>query len=169
VLASLAVAGHETTMNSAAALAHLLAADPALQDRLRSAPSRAQDFVEEVLRLRTPAQNFARRTTRDAQVGDLTIPAGSTVLLSLASANRDERRFRGGDLFDADRSTRGHLAFGWGIHQCVGAALARAELKILAETLCDHPPLRLAGPVPYSDLRGGNHLGPIGLPLRFQR
>jgi cytochrome P450 len=167
ILSSLAVAGHETTMNAASTLVHLLAENPELQQRLRTDPTRAPDFVEEMLRLRTPAQNFARRTTRDVVVGETTIPAGETVLLSFASANRDEHQFPDPDRFDIDRANRHHVAFGWGIHQCLGAALARTELKVLLETLCDYPPLRPAGPASFSDLRGGNHLGPTRLPLTF--
>ena len=83
---SLAVAGHETTMNSVSALAYLLAGDPDLQDEVRAAPDRAAEYVEEMLRLRSPAQNFARRTTRDTEVGGTALPAGSGVLLSFAAA-----------------------------------------------------------------------------------
>lgn len=166
-LASLAVAGHETTMNSAGTLVHLLAADDALQAGLRAAPERAGDYVEEMLRLRSPAQNFARRTTREVDVDGTVIPAGAAVLLSYAAANRDPRQFPRPDEFDVSRAGRRHLAFGWGIHLCIGAALARAELRMLLECLVGHPPFRLDGEVEYGTLQGGNHLGPRRLPLRF--
>lgn len=166
-LMSLAVAGHETTMNSASALAYLLATDPGLQDEVRAAPDRAAEYVEEMLRLRSPAQNFARRTTRDIEVDGTTVPAGSGVLLSFAAANRDPRQFPDPDRFDVERGGRGHLAFGWGIHLCIGAALARTELALLLEALAAHPPFRLDGEVAFGPLQGGNHLGPTRLPLRF--
>lgn len=166
-LVSLAVAGHETTMNSAGVLVHLLAADPALQAALRAAPERAADYVEEMLRLRSPAQNFARRTTRDVEIGGVTVPEGAGVLLSLAAANRDPRRFARPDEFDVERASRRHLAFGWGIHLCIGAALARTELRMLLEALVAHPPFRLDGEVSCGSLQGGNHLGPKRLPLRL--
>ncbi|MHA3700877.1 cytochrome P450 [Jatrophihabitans sp. YIM 134969] len=166
-LASLAVAGHETTMNAASTMVHLLAERPTLQEALREAPERAPDFVEEMLRLRSPAQNFARRTTRDVEVDGHVIPEGSGVLLSYAAGNRDDRHFPSPDEFDIDRASRGHLAFGWGIHQCVGAALARSELRLLAETLAARAPFTLDGEVVYSSLQGGNHLGPTYLPIRF--
>jgi cytochrome P450 len=166
-LASLAVAGHETTMNTSSALMLLLAENPLLQDRLRDVPAGISGMVEETLRFRSPAQNFARRTTSEVEVGGVRIPAGSAVLLSYAAANRDPSRFPHPDRFDADRPGRGHLAFGWGIHQCVGAALARLELRILLETLRTRPRFRLAGAAEWSPLQAGNHLGLHALPLIF--
>jgi cytochrome P450 len=168
ILTTFAVAGHETTMNASSTLAHLLASDPELQGRLRADPALAPRVVEEMLRFRTPSQNFARRTTCPVTVGDVEIPAGEAVLLSYAAANRDPARFPDPDHFDPDRDARGHLAFGWGIHQCMGAALARAELVILLETLREYPPLRAAGPAEWGPLQGGNHLGLKRLPLSFE-
>lgn len=166
-LASMAVAGHETTMNSAGGLAHLLATDPDLQDRVRAAPEHAEGWVEELLRLRSPAQNFARRTTRDVEIDGTVVPAGSSVLLSFAAANRDPRRFPEPDAVDIRQAGRQHLAFGWGIHLCIGAALARAELTILLQALAEQPPMRIDGDVVFGSLQGGNHLGPTDLPIRF--
>jgi cytochrome P450 len=169
ILTTFAVAGHETTMNAASTLVHLLASDPDLQGRLRADPTLAPQFVEEMLRFRTPSQNFARRTTCPVTVGDVEIPAGDAVLLSYAAANRDPARFPDPNHYDPDRDARGHLAFGWGIHLCMGAALARAELVILLETLCEYPPLRAAIPEEWGPLQGGNHLGLKRLPLRFEQ
>jgi cytochrome P450 len=168
VLITLAIAGHETTMNSAASLMWLLAADSDLQDELRAAPERAPQFVEEVLRLRTPAQHFARTTARDVVVDDVLIPAGSRVLLSYAAANRDPDAFPEPDRFDTSRASRAHLTFGWGIHQCIGATLARVELRILLETLCQYPRLILDGDPTFEPPHGGIHYGPHAVPLRFE-
>lgn len=167
VLATLAVAGHETTMNSAGTLVYLLVEQPGRQDHLRRHPELVPRFVEEMLRHRSPAQNFARRVTCPVTIADRTFEEGDTVLLSFAAANRDPDRFADPDHFDPDRDPRGHLGFGWGIHQCLGAALARAELTILLTTLTTHPPLRAAGEARWSGLQGGNHLGPTSLPVRF--
>ncbi|MFG1923126.1 cytochrome P450 [Cryptosporangium sp. NPDC048952] len=167
ILATFAVAGHETTMNSVSTLVHLLVTQPDLQDRLRADPGLAPRVVEEMLRHRSPAQNFARRTTCPVRVAGQDIAEGDAVLLSFAAANRDPARFGDPDRFDVDRDTRGHLAFGWGIHQCLGAALARSELSILLTALTTHPPIRAAGDVVWSGLQGGNHLGPTRLPIRF--
>lgn len=168
ILATFAVAGHETTMNAASTLVALLLEDPAHQDRLRADPSLARAFVEEMLRHRSPAQNFARRATCPVTVAGQRVEEGDAVLLSFAAANRDPERFPDPDRFDPDRDVSGHLGFGWGIHMCPGAALARAELTILLTALCAHPPLRLTGEVRWSGLQGGNHLGPTTLPVRFE-
>ncbi|MEV1295316.1 cytochrome P450 [Pseudonocardia sp. NPDC049635] len=168
ILATFAVAGHETTMNSASTLVHLLVTEPGQQDRLRANPELAPRYVEEMLRHRSPAQNFARRTTCPVSVGGQDIAEGEAVLLSFAAANRDPERFPDPNRFDPDRDARGHLGFGWGIHQCMGAALARSELAILLARLCAHPPIVAAGEVRWSSLQGGNHLGPTTLPVRFE-
>jgi cytochrome P450 len=168
VLTTLAVAGHETTLNSIGTLLYLLACDSTLQDRLRQNRSEVAAYVEEMLRLRTPAQMFARRTTRDVVVGGITIPRGDWVLLINAAANRDPRRFDNPDSFDTSRSAHGHLAFGWGVHQCVGSALARSELTILLQTLCEYPRFTLAGAPTFSTITAGTHYGPKTLPLQFE-
>lgn len=167
VLLTLAVAGHETTLNSVSSLLYLLAANRDLQLRLRADPSLAPAYVEEMLRLRTPAQMFARRTTTDVEVAGTVIPAHSWVLLLNAAANRDARQFDHPEEFDIDRSARGHLAFGWGIHQCVGSALARSELKILLEVLCSYPPFTLAGTPTFTNIQAGTHFGLRALPISF--
>jgi cytochrome P450 len=168
ILTTFAVAGHETTMNAASTLVHLLATQPAAQDRLRADSALAPRYVEELLRYRTPSQNFARRTTCPVTVEGTEIPADDAVLLSYAAANRDPDRFPDPDRFDPDRDARGHLAFGWGIHLCLGATLARAELVVLLETLCEQPRLLPAGPPTWGPLQGGNHIGLTHLPLRFE-
>lgn len=167
ILVTFAVAGHETTMNAASSLVYLLATHPEQQDRLRADAELAPRLIEEMLRLRSPAQNFARRTTREVDIAGTTVPDGAGVLLSFAAANRDPERFSDPEIFDPDRDTRGHLAFGWGVHQCIGATLARTELRVLLDSLRDHPPFAIDGDVVWSSLEGGNHLGLKRLPLRF--
>jgi cytochrome P450 len=100
-----------------------------------------------------PAPLAIRRfPLEDVEIGGVVIPAGETVLLGLASANRDADRFPDADRVDVDRAVGGHLALGHGIHYCVGAPLARLELAIALEALLDHAPsLELA--VPRSELR----------------
>ncbi|MEU1997982.1 cytochrome P450 [Nocardia gamkensis] len=168
VLLTLAVAGHETTLNSISTMLYLLASDMPSQQRLRADPELAPAYVEEMLRLRTPAQMFARRTTQAVEVAGTTIPAGEWVLLVNAAANRDPRQFDNASSFDIHRSARGHLSFGWGIHQCVGSALARSELRILLETACRYPPITLTGEPTFTALEAGTHFGLRHLPLGFQ-
>lgn len=167
VLLTFAVAGHETTMNAASLLAMLLVGHPDKQDWLRDDPTRAPAFVEEMLRLCSPGQGVARRTTCPASVAGVEIADGDAIFFSLGAANRDPARYPDPDRFDPTRETRGHLGFGWGIHQCLGAPLARAELALLLAALCTHPPLRSAGQVTWSGLRGAAHLGPTAVPVRF--
>ncbi|MFW3168562.1 cytochrome P450 [Geodermatophilus sp. CPCC 206100] len=166
-LLTFAIAGHETTTNAAGWLAHLLASDQGQQAALRQDPSLIPGFVEEILRVGTPAQLFARQTTRDVEVGDTVIPAGSRVLLALAAANRDDAQFPHADVIDLERGSRGHLAFGFGIHQCPGSLLARTELRLLLARLIELPALVPAGPADFGGLVGGIHHGPRSLPLAF--
>jgi cytochrome P450 len=127
----LLVAGHETTVNLIGNAVLRLTGDPALAERLRTSPEALPATVEEFLRYEGPvALSTYRRSVEPLIIGDVEIPAGETVVVSLLSANRDERRFAAADTFDADRADGGHLAFGHGIHYCLGAPLARAEAQI---------------------------------------
>jgi cytochrome P450 len=92
-------------------------------------------LVEEALRFDGPVQMLFRETTGDVEVAGTPIPKGSIVLPIFASANRDDAQFPEADRFDVDRDTRGHLAFGFGIHFCLGASLARLEARVGFEEL----------------------------------
>jgi cytochrome P450 len=129
------VAGYETTTNAIVrSLAALLGEYPHVWARLHTTPGLVDAAVEESLRLTSPVRNATHRWTAEPyQVGNVTIPEGEIVLLSLASANRDHNRFPNPHQFDLTRTTRGHLAFGHGVHYCVGAALGRHEI---ASALC---------------------------------
>jgi cytochrome P450 len=91
--------------------------------------------IEEILRYEPPGLASARYVLRDVEHHGKTVPAGSTMLLLLGSANRDERRSPDGDRFDVTRSMAQHLTFGFGIHFCLGASLARAEGRIALEEI----------------------------------
>ncbi|GAA3578927.1 cytochrome P450 [Amycolatopsis ultiminotia] len=149
----LLVAGHETTVNliGNATLALLRAPDQAA--KLRAEPSLLPGAVEEFLRFDGPI-NIAtiRYTTEDVAVGGTTIPAGEFVRVSLLAANRDEGRFPDPADLDVTRPAGGHLAFGHGIHYCVGAPLARLEAEVALGSLLNRfPDLALA--VPEEQLR----------------
>ncbi|MFG2004910.1 cytochrome P450 [Spirillospora sp. NPDC048911] len=134
----LLAAGNETTTRLLAEGMALLAAHPLEWDRLRRTPDRAEPLVEEMARLASPIQQMLRRVTRDVTVAGVRLPAEATVLVSFASANRDESVFPDPDRFAPDRTgLRRQLAFGHGIHACVGAALARMEARIALEVLAE--------------------------------
>jgi len=167
LLLAFAVAGHETTMNASGSMLRYLVEDPARQGRLREKPELIPAFVEEVLRYSSPVQCIGRCTTRDVEIGGVRIPAGSRVLLVYAGANRDTARFDHADAFDVDRGAAGHLAFGFGRHQCAGALLARTELRLVLEKLVTMPEVEYAGAPDFGGLEGGAMSGPSYLPLRF--
>jgi len=166
-LVSFAIAGHETTVNAIGNMIYLLVTETGVQARLRDDTGCIPRLVEESLRLRTPAHMFGRRTTREVQIGGTQMAAGEQVLLSFAAANRDEAQFPHAAEFDHVRGARNHLAFGAGIHVCVGAPFARLELRMLLEELRELPRLELDGEVEFSKLEGGHHMGPRHLPVRL--
>ncbi|MEU6643867.1 cytochrome P450 [Saccharomonospora sp. NPDC046836] len=142
----LLVAGHETTVNLIGNGLLALLRNPEQLAALRADPGLLPNAVEEFLRYDGPV-NLAtlRFTTEPVQVGDVEIPADEFVLISLHGANRDSERFDDPDRLDITRQTAGHLAFGHGIHYCVGAPLARLEGEIAISRLLERfPDLRLA-------------------------
>ncbi len=136
LLHMLLIAGHETTTSTLASLLLVLAEQPALVERVRDDPKLQKRLIEEVLRLHAPVQGLFRITTRELQFGGVTLPARTRICLRLGAANRDLARFPAGDRLALDGPTAAHLAFGAGIHHCIGAPLARREVGIaLAELL----------------------------------
>ena len=136
ILQQLLVAGNETTANAIAEGMLLLVRHPDQLARVSADPARIPNLVEEVLRLATPTTNMWRVTTCDTSLAGVEIPKGAFVLLRFASANRDEARFPDPDRLDVDRANAGeHLAFGHGIHFCLGAVLARKEMEVAFRTL----------------------------------
>lgn len=122
---NLIVGGIETTTNLLTAGLVLLQEQPEVRDALVATPDRLSAAIEEFLRLETPVQGLCRTTTRSLTRHGVTIPAGDKVLLSFAAANRDERAFVEPERLRLDRDGDAHLAFGYGAHYCIGAALAR--------------------------------------------
>jgi cytochrome P450 len=134
------IAGNETTTNLIGNAVLALLDHPAELAKVRADPSLVPNLVEETLRYDTPVQNIFRQTTGDVEMAGTTIPAGTPLLLLYGSANRDERKFPDPDRFDVTRDTQGHLGFGYGIHYCLGAPLARLEGKVALEALLFHLP-----------------------------
>jgi cytochrome P450 len=136
IVQQLLVAGNETTTKLLTETMRLLANHPDQWARLRQDPSRAPDVIEEALRLSTPTQGMFRIATKDHELEGVHIPKGARLVIVFASANRDEALYDNPDDFDPDRTgLREHLAFGKGIHFCLGAALSRLEGKVALEEL----------------------------------
>jgi cytochrome P450 len=149
----LIMAGFDTTANLIASGALALLAHPEEMARLRQDPSLLSAAIEELLRFANPVNHANDRfTTEDVPIGDTVIPAGEWVLPAIASADWDPARFPDPDRLDLGRDTSGHLAFGHGVHHCLGAPLARMEAEVaLAALLARFPRITIA--VPSSELR----------------
>lgn len=129
------IGGHETTTSLSASAILELARRPALRDTLRNQPDRMPLAVEEFLRLEPPFQRILRVVKKPTKAFGENFEPGQLVTLLLGSANRDETVFNNPDELDLDRGNRKHVAFGHGIHFCLGAGLARLEVPILLECL----------------------------------
>ncbi|GHF00755.1 cytochrome P450 [Amycolatopsis deserti] len=150
----LLLAGHETTANMLGLGTFALLEHPEQMAELRADPDLVPGAVEELLRYLSVADVFYRYATEDLELGGETIPKGSTVVVSLLSANRDPRRFDEPDALDVHRNARGHMSFGHGIHQCLGQQLARLEMRAgFGGLLRRFPDLRLAIPANEVKLR----------------
>ncbi|OEY66103.1 cytochrome P450 [Marinobacter sp. X15-166B] len=140
------LAGHETTSNGSANMLWAMLSDRDQWEKVVADPSLIPNAVEEGLRYMTPFITWRRMALTDVEIGGVAIPAGATILMSLVSANHDEKQFGCPMQFDVERrNARQHLAFGNGIHFCMGAPLARLEMKILLEELTRRfPNMKLA-------------------------
>ena len=136
IIQQLLVAGHETTASAIAAGLVLLIEHPDQMALVREDPSLIPNMIEEVTRLATPTQNMWRVATRDCKLGDFQVSKGDFIFVRYAAANRDPAHFPDPDRFDVRRENASeHLAYGHGIHFCIGAMLARKEMLIAFRTL----------------------------------
>jgi len=166
----LLLAGSETTTNLITNAVLCFTAHRDQLERVERERGLIPSAVEEVLRYRSPLQWMFRLATREVEMHGQRLPAGSVLLAMIGSANRDERVFREPDVFDVAREPNPHLAFGHGMHFCMGAPLARLEGRVALGDLLERVKgieLALEGPwVP----RPGLHVhGPTKLPIRFKR
>jgi cytochrome P450 len=171
IIQQLLVAGNETTTSAIAEGVLLLIQHPEQQAQVRSDRTLVPNLVEEVLRLSSPTANMWRVCTRDTEIGGVHIPAGSMVQIRYASGDRDEGVFAAPEAFDITRANaRQNLAFGHGVHMCIGASLARKEMQVAFDVILDRlddlaldcDPAALVYP-PNALLRGLK-----ALPLRFR-
>ena len=144
----LLVAGHETTANMIGKMVSMLLADRTRWEALLADPSLVRTAVEESLRFDANAGvGLPRYLPEDGEASGEVLPSGTTVMCSMAAANRDESVFEGADEMDLTRSPNPHLAFGAGAHSCLGQALARTELQVVLTVLLRRlPTLELAVP-----------------------
>ncbi|MFF5770659.1 cytochrome P450 [Streptomyces californicus] len=167
----LLVAGHETTVNLITNGVHHLLAHPDQLALLRADFSLIDNAVEEILRFEGPVETPTYRfTTEPVEIGGTVIPGGGElVLVALSDANRDPARYPDGSRFDITRDARGHLAFGHGIHYCLGAPLARIEARIAIRSLLERcPDLRPAADPATLEWRSGMLIrGPLSLPVAW--
>jgi cytochrome P450 len=141
-----ATAGHDTTSSTISGGLHALIEHPAELARLRDDPNLLPTAADEMIRWVTPVKEFMRTAAADTEVGGVPVKQGQAVLLSYPSANRDEEVFADPFRFDVGRDPNRHLAFGFGVHLCLGAALARMETRaFFAELLPRLESIELAG------------------------
>jgi cytochrome P450 len=161
------VAGNETLRNGLPGGMIALLEHPAAQDMLRADPGRLDVAIEEMLRWWTPVMVFRRTATTDAEIAGVRVRAGDKVVVSFASANRDETVFADPDGFDPGRQPNPHLTFGHGPHFCLGAHLARVQMKALfTELLTRTSAIEYAGRPTY--LRSTFQRGVKHLPIRWR-
>lgn len=138
IIQQLLVAGNETTTNAIAEGILMWARHPGEFKKLKADPNLVPNLVEEVLRLSTPTANMWRVVTEDTELQGTPIPAGSMVQIRFSSANRDEALFAEPHRFAVDRANaKSNIAFGYGVHMCIGASLARKEMDVAFRVLLD--------------------------------
>ena len=136
ILLQILTAGNESTTSLIGSALRLLLENPAVEVRVRADRALLEPFIEEALRLESPFHGHFRLVRRDTEVAGLPLAKGSRVMLLWGAANRDADEFPNPDAIDlARRNARAHLGFGFGIHHCIGAALARLETRVALETL----------------------------------
>jgi cytochrome P450 len=168
-VALLLAAGNETTTHLIDNAMIALLENPNQLEKVLTDPSLVPQLVEETLRYDGPVQAAFRQATTDTELAGTKISKGDILTVLFGSANHDDRKFPNGDQFDIERDTQGHMGFGFGVHFCLGASLARLEATVALETLLSRLPKlsRVEGEVDRIDsflVRG-----PRSLPLRYER
>jgi cytochrome P450 len=146
IVVNILSAGFETSASTIASAMYLLLSDPVQLQKVRADPRLAEALVEEALRLQNPVRALRRYVTRDTTLGGVAIAEGATLIISLASSMRDESVYSDPDAFDLGRpEINEHFGFGKWTHFCLGAPLARMEVKVAIQSLLEHlPGIRLA-------------------------
>jgi cytochrome P450 len=168
---SLLFAGHETTTTLIANSLRVLLGHPDQWNLIVAEPARIAAAVDEVLRYSPSIVAWRRKATRDTGVGGVRITAGAELLLVMGSANRDEGRFADPEIFDIDRpNAREHLAFGFGIHYCLGQLLAKLQARIAIEEVARlAPDIRLADGASIEFADNLSFRAPVSVPVTWGR
>jgi cytochrome P450 len=164
---AMAAAGHDTTSSTIAGAIHAFAQFPDQLRRVQEKPTLARTTVEEALRWVSPVKHFQRVLTQDFEFKGRQLAEGDRLMMLYASANRDEDIFKDPEVFDVGRRPNPHLAFGYGVHQCIGQHVARLEMRILLEELV--PKLRSIELVGTPKYGAANFItGLKKLPIKFE-
>jgi cytochrome P450 len=165
----LLLAATETTTNLISNAILCFIDNPEQLEKVRALPGLLPSAIEEVLRYRSPLQWMFRVVRRDVELHGHTVPAGKVILAMIGAANRDPKQFAEPNRFDVARDPNPHIAFGHGVHFCLGAALARMEARIaLQYWLQNVEQLELAGSKSWEPRKGLHVHGPVKLPLKFR-
>lgn len=165
----LLAAGNETTTHLIDNAVLTLLDHPEQHQKVLADPTLVSGWVEETLRYEGPVQLAFRQATRDVELGGQKIPEGDIAIALFGSANRDESAFPDGERYDIFRDTQGHMGFGFGVHYCLGAALAKLEAKIALETLMRRLPTLQRSGAKLERFDSFLVRGPKSLPLRYDR
>ena len=164
----LLIAGNETTTNLIGNAILAFDEQPEAQEQLRNAPKLLPSAIEEALRYRSPVQSMFRVAAREVELGGQTIPEDAWIVAWIGSANRDGAQFPDPDRFDMARTPNRHVAFGHGIHFCIGAPLARLEARIALGALLERTRDLRVAPDAHLEALGGNIVfGVQQLPVTF--
>ena len=164
----LLVAGNETTTNLLGNMIICFDENPGVVERLRKNRKLVPGAIEETLRYYSPVKEMPRMTTTETMIGDQRIGPNQFIIAWIGSANRDEAAFPGADRFDIEREPNRHIAFGRGIHFCLGAPLARLEAKVALNTMLDRLPGRWQlADVPLELIKSFVVFGAKQLPMRW--
>lgn len=165
----LLLAATETTTNLINNAILCFIENPGQLEKLRALPGLLPSAIEEALRHRSPLQWMFRVTRQDVELHGCRIPAGKVILAIIGAANRDPRQFPEPDRFDITRDPNPHIAFGHGVHFCLGAALARMEARVALDYLLRNlEQIELAGSKSWEPRKGLHVHGPVKLPLKFR-
>lgn len=161
-------AGAETTYRLTGSMMYALLTHPEQRAELEANPELLEEVLEETLRWESPVQIVSREVTRDVELHGHTIPEGQLAILSVGSANRDERKFEDPDRFDMHRPNKGdHVAFGFGEHFCLGSHLARLEARVAVRVMLERLPNLRLDPSEPCGIVGVAFRAPDKLPVLF--